>query len=73
MKKMYSILPLLLIIILTSCNTMKKKADLIIYNAKVYTVDDDFSIADCVIIKEGKIFRNVRIINLLISSPNPPA
>jgi len=34
---------------------MKKKADLIIYNAKVYTVDDHFSIADCVIIKEGKI------------------
>ncbi len=55
MKKMYSILPLLLIIILTSCNTMKKKADLIIYNAKVYTVDDHFSVADCVIIKEGKI------------------
>lgn len=55
MKKMYSILPLLLIIILTSCNTMKKKADLIIYNAKVYTVDNHFSVADCVIIKEGKI------------------
>ncbi len=55
MKKMYSILPLLLMIILTSCNTMKKKADLIIYNAKVYTVDDHFSVADCVIIKEGKI------------------
>ncbi len=55
MKKMYSILPLLLIIILTSCNTMKKKADLIIYNAKVYTVDDHFSVVDCVIIKEGKI------------------
>jgi predicted amidohydrolase YtcJ len=34
---------------------MKKKADLIIYNAKVYTVDDHFSVADCVIIKEGKI------------------
>ena len=55
MKKIYSILPLLLIIILTSCNTMKKKADLIIYNAKVYTVDDHFSIAACVIIKDGKI------------------
>ena len=34
---------------------MKKKADLIIYNAKVYTVDNHFSVADCVIIKEGKI------------------
>jgi len=34
---------------------MKKKADLIIYNAKVYTVDDHFSIAACVIIKDGKI------------------
>ena len=50
----------LLIIILTtcillSCMEKKKKMDLIIYNAVIYTVDDDFSIKESLAIKDGKI------------------
>ncbi len=40
---------------ITSCNTMNKPADLIIFNAKVYTLDDDFTVASCIVIKDGKI------------------
>ncbi|OQX75136.1 MAG: hypothetical protein B6D64_12225, partial [Bacteroidetes bacterium 4484_276] len=32
-----------------------KEADLIIINAKIYTVDDDFSMAGAMAIKDGKI------------------
>lgn len=41
--------------ILTGCNTPKEAADLIITNAVIYTVDDDFTVAECMVIKEGKI------------------
>jgi predicted amidohydrolase YtcJ len=41
------------ILALNSC-TMKK-ADLIIYNAKIYTVDDSFSTAEAMAVKEGKV------------------
>ena len=37
-----------------SCNKPTFKADLIIHNAKVYTVDDDFSIQEAFAIKDGK-------------------
>ena len=43
----------LIIIIILSCNN-KKHADLIITNAKVYTVDNDFKIAESFAIKDGK-------------------
>ena len=33
----------------------QQKADMMVYNAKVYTVDPNFSIADAFIIEEGKI------------------
>jgi len=36
-----------------SCNS--KKADLIVYNARVYTVDKDFNIAEAFAIRDGKI------------------
>ncbi len=36
-----------------SCNS--KKADLVVYNARVYTVDDDFTIAEAFVIHDGKI------------------
>src|SRR5690606_11882092 len=32
----------------------KKQADLIVYNAKVYTVDGDFSIQEAFAVKDGK-------------------
>ncbi|MDT8393977.1 MAG: amidohydrolase [Bacteroidales bacterium] len=34
---------------------MKKKADLIIYGAKSYTLDDKFSTVSCIVIRDGKI------------------
>ncbi|HMU47932.1 MAG TPA: amidohydrolase [Chitinophagaceae bacterium] len=37
-----------------SCS-LKKKADLLIYNAVIYTVDSSFSVAEAMVISEGKI------------------
>lgn len=48
-----STLALLFISVLWSCGG-KTEADLIIYNARVYTVDDDFSIASAFAVKDGK-------------------
>lgn len=42
-----------LLIILTSCG--KNKADTIIHNAVVYTVDSAFSVAEALAVKDGKI------------------
>jgi predicted amidohydrolase YtcJ len=41
-------------LLLASCSK-PKPADLIVYNAKIYTVDDDFSIKEAMAIKDGKI------------------
>jgi predicted amidohydrolase YtcJ len=51
MRLLYSFVAVLL---LASC-TAKKEADLIIYNAKVYTVDEQFSMAGAFAVKDGKI------------------
>ena len=40
--------------LLTGC-TMKNEADIILRNAKIYTVDEDFSVAEAIAIKDGKI------------------
>ena len=45
---------LFLILSLLSCS-QKQKADLLIYNATIYTVDSSFSIAEAMVIKDGKI------------------
>ena len=42
---------LLFIFLLIGC---KKNADLIIYNANIYTVDKNFNIAKAIVIKDGK-------------------
>lgn len=55
MKKEIFILVLLSAIMLTSCNTMKNKADLVIHNARVYSVDDSFSTHSCLAVANGKI------------------
>lgn len=55
MRKSY-ISILLLIIILASCNQMKEKVDLVVYNTKVYTVDSEFNIAQSFAVKNGKIY-----------------
>ena len=51
MKRILSLIGL--IIFFCSCN--QPKADLIIYNAKIYTVNDQFDIAEAMAIKDGKI------------------
>ncbi len=45
---------LFLILSLLSCS-QKQKADLLIYNATIYTVDSSFSTAEAMVIKDGKI------------------
>ena len=47
-----SLLPLLLLI--CSCAT-QENVDLLIYNAKIYTVDSSFSTAEAMAVKDGKI------------------
>ena len=37
------------------CSAQKKKADLLVYNAKIYTVDQPFSIASAMVVRNGKI------------------
>lgn len=51
MKRILALVTLLFI--LSSCN--KTKVDLIIYNAKIYTVNDQFDIVEAMVIKDGKI------------------
>jgi len=48
------LIALLFSALLISCNE-KKKADLIVYNATIYTVDSAFSTAEAMVIKDGKI------------------
>ncbi len=45
---------LIAVCLLCSCNT-QQKADLLVYNATIYTVDSSFSIAEAMAIKDGKI------------------
>ena len=45
---------LIAILVLSSCETKKEQADLIVTNATVYTVDDAFGTAESFAIKDGK-------------------
>lgn len=52
-----TIYPILLLCLLaTSCHT-RPQADLIVYNAHVYTIDSTFSTAAAIAIKDGRILR----------------
>ena len=42
-----------LLLLLTGCS--KQKADLIIYNGKIYTVNDKFDMAEAMAVQDGKI------------------
>ncbi|HET8809251.1 MAG TPA: amidohydrolase, partial [Flavobacteriaceae bacterium] len=53
MKKI--MLVFLAILLSVSCSEEKKIADLLVINAKVYTVDDQFSVVEAFVVKEGKI------------------
>lgn len=48
------LIPVTLLFVLFSCH-QKEKADLLVYNATIYTVDSSFSIAEAMAIKDGKI------------------
>jgi len=54
LKKYYVIL--LVVFTFISCQT-SEEADLIIHDAKIYTVDDDFSVKEAMAIKDGKILK----------------
>ncbi|AYN68869.1 amidohydrolase [Euzebyella marina] len=45
---------LILFVLFLSCNQEKEVVDLIIVNAKIYTVDNDFSVAEAFAVKDGK-------------------
>jgi len=40
---------------IASCSDPKESADLIVFNAKIYTVDNDFSMAQSLAVRHGKI------------------
>ena len=52
---MRNALILFLILSMMSCNFKSEQADLVIHNAVIYTVDDQFSTAAAVAVKNGKI------------------
>lgn len=52
---MRNVLCLLLLIIAIPVSAQRKRIDLLIYNAKIYTVDSKFSKATAIAIKDGKI------------------
>lgn len=54
MKKCTGCLFITLILIFNACSPMEK-ADMIIKNAKIYTVNNNFSLADAMAVYEGKI------------------
>jgi predicted amidohydrolase YtcJ len=54
MKHVSKIISLLIICVLYSCET-PDQADLIVHNAKIYTVNDLFDIAEAMVVKDGKI------------------
>lgn len=56
-KKLLNYCPLLIaccLLLFTSCSS-QQKADLIIHNAKIYTVDEQFSVAEAMAVLNGKI------------------
>jgi predicted amidohydrolase YtcJ len=63
MKKIFSILVFTINIFLFSC-TSKKKADLLVYNATIYTVDSSFSTAEAMLILDGKIIATGKTVDL---------
>jgi predicted amidohydrolase YtcJ len=53
---MRNVLCLSLLILAISVSAQRKRIDLLIYNAKIYTVDSRFSIATAIAVRDGKIF-----------------
>ncbi|MEO6539916.1 MAG: hypothetical protein ABIN74_02950, partial [Ferruginibacter sp.] len=49
------LLPTTCCLLLIAACKFRQKADLISHHAKIYTVDDKFSIAEAMVIRDGKI------------------
>ncbi len=54
MGKMRVLRLLLVFCVLTSCEYLKEEADIVVVNANIYTVDEDFSKAEAFAIRDGK-------------------
>lgn len=52
--KLRIFITILMISIMYSCENQKQKADLIVYNALVYTVDNSFTVQQAFAVKDGK-------------------
>jgi hypothetical protein len=55
MKTTFTFLFLCSVFINISCDSMKTRADLIIHNASIYTIDEDFSTVESLVVDRGKI------------------
>ncbi|MFW5792784.1 MAG: amidohydrolase [Bacteroidota bacterium] len=65
-KHIVKALILILVIILTSCSQKDNTImDLILHNATVYTVDNDFTIVESIAVKDGKIIETGTSKNIL--------
>ena len=53
MKKVKLLVSVVVLILFAACSS--KKADLVVYNAKIYTVNNSFDIVEAMAIKDGKI------------------
>ena len=52
---MYRIIPILTLFILTSCQMKKEKVDLLVKDATIYTVDEEFSIVEAFVVRDHRI------------------
>ena len=52
MKKIFALL--IICIVITSCGSQKEEADLLVFNANVYTVNDGFEKAEAFAVKDGR-------------------
>ena len=52
--KYFTILLLISLFVIFSCTQQKNNVDLIVYNAKIYTVDSAFTVAESFAVKNGK-------------------
>ena len=64
MKQLQLLSSLILSVFLLSCNT-KQKADLLVYNAHIYTVDSSFGKAEAMAMKDGRIIATGKTDSLL--------
>jgi len=51
-------------LVLLSCRSQKLKVDLLVYNATIYTVDSSFSVAEAMVISDGKIIETGKTTDL---------